>query len=80
MKNENQTELQVNNKQVTDFIIYTDERMRNAERLLNTAIFEMESMQLKNKTQSEERDNITALLSGAMALVTQTKEIADKYL
>lgn len=80
MKNENQTELQVNNKQVTDFIICTDERMRNAERLLNTAIFEMESMQLKNKTQSEERDNITALLSGAMALVTQTKEIADKYL
>lgn len=80
MKNENQPEIQVNNKQVTDFIIYTDERMRNAERLLNTAIFEMESMQLKNKTQSEERDNITALLSGAMALVTQTKEIADKYL
>lgn len=77
---EQQAELQVNNEQVTDFIINTDNQMRSAERLLNTAIFILQGIAIENENQKEERDNVIAFLSGAMALVTQTKEITDKYL
>ena len=40
----------------------------------------MQSIQLENEKARQDRDNIVALLNGAMALVTQTKEITDKYL
>ena len=58
----------------------TNDRVRNIERLLDIAIFEVQGIQLENENQKEERDNVVAFLNGAMALVTQTKEITDKYL
>ena len=80
MKNEKQTELQVNNEQVTDFITNTSNQMRSAERILNTAIFILQGIAIENENEKEERDNVIAFLSGAMALVTQTKEITDEYI
>lgn len=69
-----------NNEQVENFIINTDNRMRNAERILNTAIFILQGIAIENENEKEERDNVIAFLSGAMALVTQTKEITDEYI
>ena len=78
--NEQQAELQVNNEQVTDFITNTSNQMRSAERILNTAIFILQGIAIENENEKEERDNVIAFLSGAMALVTQTKEITDEYI
>lgn len=58
----------------------TNDRARNVERLLEIAIFKIQGLGLANENQKEECDNAIAFLSGAMALVTQTKEITDKYL
>ena len=58
----------------------TNDRVRNIERILNTAIFILQGIAIENENEKEERDNVIAFLSGAMALVTQTKEITDKYL
>ncbi|MCJ0566937.1 hypothetical protein [Enterococcus cecorum] len=69
-----------NNEPQTELIEELNDRARNIERLLNTAIFILQGMAVENENRKEERDNAIAFLSGAMALVTQTKEITDKYL
>lgn len=58
----------------------TNDRARNVEKLLEIAVFKIQGLGLANENQKEERDNAIAFLSGAMALVTQTKEITDEYL
>lgn len=57
-----------------------NDRARNIERLLDIAIFKAQGMQLENENQKEERDNVVAFLSGAMATATQAKEITDEYI
>ncbi|WP_171379215.1 hypothetical protein [Enterococcus cecorum] len=69
-----------NNEPQTELIEELNDRARNIERLLNTAIFILQGMAVENENRKEERDNAIAFLSGAMALVTQTKEITDKYI
>lgn len=69
-----------NNEQQAELIEELNDRARNIERLLNTAIFILLGMAVENENRKEERDNAIAFLSGAMALVTQTKEITDEYI
>ena len=69
-----------NNEQQAELIEELNDRVRNIERLLDIAIFEAQGMQLEKEKARQDRDNIVAFLNGAMALVTQTKEITDKYL
>lgn len=80
--NEQQAELQVNNEQVTDFIINTDNQMRSVERLLDIAIFELSGMEISEKKARKERDDIIAFLNGAKALaetsIVSTKTIMEE--
>lgn len=69
-----------NNEPQTELIEELNDRARNIERLLDIAIFEARGIQLENEKARQDRDNIVAFLNGAMAMVTQTKEITDKYL
>lgn len=58
----------------------TNDRARNVEKLLEIAIFKIQGLGLANETAIQERENVVAILNGAMAMATQTKEITDEYI
>lgn len=69
-----------NNEQQAELIKELNDQSRSVERLLEIAILGLSEMRILNENENRNRDDVIAFLSGAMALVTQTKEITDKYL